>query len=467
MSIKHQNGLSRREFLQRSSLLAVGGLLAACAPTASPGSAPAAQSGSSGSQAPAAAAITVEWWHGWGGTVGIATMQQVADAFNAEGSGFKVNRTQVDSVTEKLLTAIAGGVPPDVETGNIAYSEFYSRNSMQPLGDRIDASSKINKADIFDSSWTYASWQGKVYGVPSVESFLRYGLSVNTELVQKKGLDPANLPQTFSEAYEWHKTLTEEDKAGNVAVLGFDPLDAMGGSWGGGDPFYWGAAYNKTVYDQENKSYHVNEDWFIEALTTIKKFYDLVGVEKIDGFRNSYGTWTQSPTSSFPGGVEAMIINGYWQPGELAHSAPDRKFAYGWMPLPDDRKGKKVQSTGGHNSQIPNGAANPDQAFQFIEFLLSDKAMDVIFAGTGWIGARQSYLSKVDTSKYPGLDFYIKSASSAEEMHGMPVDPIEGFTSNQWTDAYNAVNHGTKTPQQAAADMQDALTKEHARRFSS
>jgi hypothetical protein len=47
----------------------------------------------------------------------------------------------------------------------------------------------------------------------------------------------------------------------------------------------------------------------------------------------------------------------------------------------------------------------------------------------------------------------------------MPVDPIEGFTSNQWSDAYNAVTHGTKTPQAAAADMQAALTEEYANRF--
>ena len=51
-------------------------------------------------------------------------------------------------------------------------------------------------------------------------------------------------------------------------------------------------------------------------------------------------------------------------------------------------------------------------------------------------------------------------------MHGMPVDPIEGFTNNQWNDTVNAVTHGSKTPQQAAQDMQAALTKEYQTRFS-
>jgi len=437
--------------------------LAACAPAPA---APAAKPAEEKVPAPAPAeAVVVEWWHGWGGQVALDTLEKVAQAFNEQGAGFQVKRTQVDQVSDKLLTAIAGGTPPDVETGNIAYSEFYSRKSMQPLDERLNASTAIDRKDIFESSWDYASWQGVIYGIPSVESFLRYAFSCNVDLVQAKGLDPNAPPQTFDEAYEWHKILTELDQAGNVAILGFDPMDAMGGSWGGGDPFYWGAAYNKKAFDEETGTYHVNEDWFIEVLATIKKFYDLVGAEKIDGYRNSYGTWTESPTASFPAGVQAMIINGYWQPGELAHAAPDRKFAYSWMLVPTDRKGKKVQSTGGHNSQIPNGAKHPDEAFKFIEFLLTDKAMDIIYAGTGWIGARKSYLAKVDISKYPGLDFYVKSATEADEMHGMPVDPIENFTGNQWWDTVSAVNHGTKTPEEAAADMQAALTKEYASRF--
>src|SRR5690349_16225151 len=148
MSSERQHGMSRRAFLRNSALLAAGSLLLAACP-APTGSAPAAQGGAN---APAAEGVTVEWWHGWGGTVALGTLQKVADAFNAQSTAFKVKRTQVDSVSDKLLTAIAGGTPPDVETGNIAYSEFYSRDSMQPLDDRIEASKVIDKKDIFASS---------------------------------------------------------------------------------------------------------------------------------------------------------------------------------------------------------------------------------------------------------------------------------------------------------------------------
>ena len=88
--------------------------------------------------------------------------------------------------------------------------------------------------------------------------------------------------------------------------------------------------------------------------------------------------WTSDPTASFPAGLQGMIVNGYWTPGELAKTAPDKNFAYGWVPVPADRKGKKVQATGGHNSGIPKGATKADKAWQFIEYLTTDKAIDII-----------------------------------------------------------------------------------------
>jgi multiple sugar transport system substrate-binding protein len=475
--------LSRRDFLRLAAGTASVAVLAACGPSAAPAASSSASSqtgqgsatttpqagtssGTSSGAAPAAAGVNVQWWFGWGGTVALDTLKKVVDDFNAQNMGFQVTPTQVPSISDKLLTAIAGGTPPDVETGNISYTQFYALDSMLPLTDRIDAS-KIDQKDIFASSWTAASWKGVIYGVPSVESFLRYGFSVNDALVKAKGLDPTSLPQTFDDALTWAKELTQTDKAGNVQILGFDPLDAMGGSWGGGDPCYWGKAYDTDFFDPQTGTFHLDEDWFVETLTTIKQYYDIVGADKITGFHNSFGTWTESPTSAFPSGVEAMIINGYWQPGELAHSAPDKTFSYGWALVPANRKGTKIQSTGGHNSQIPKGAAHPDEAFQYIEYLISPKAMTDIFNGTGWLGASQSFLSQVDTSKYSGLDFYVKSATAADKMYGLIPNPIDGFTATQWTDTYNAVNYGTKTAKQAAADMQKALTDQYNKQFGS
>jgi ABC-type glycerol-3-phosphate transport system substrate-binding protein len=254
--------------------------------------------------------------------------------------------------------------------------------------------------------------------------------------------------------------MTEFDSAGNVKVVGFDPLDAMGGSWGGGDPSFWPIDYGFDFFDEEKKTYNLDNPQFIAALKVIKQFYDHIGAEKMTAFRKTSGTWTSDPTASFPAGVQGMIVNGYWTPGELAKTAPDKNFAYGWVPVPGDRLGKKIQATGGHNSGVPKGAKKADKAWQFIEFLTTDKAIEIIYNGVGWLGASKSYLDKVDTSKYKGLDWYVKSIKEANDMRGMDVDPIEGFTNTAWTEGYDKMNFGKVTPEDLAKQLQESLTKE-------
>lgn len=478
--------LSRRKFLALTGTAGVSALLAACGTAATPtgGGATGATTGAAGGAAAAtttttapaeaggaAAATTstpppvskeanvIDWWNGWGGQGGKA-LDEVAKAFNKKGKGFTVVRTTVQDVTPKLLTAIAGGTPPDVETGNIAYAEFYSKEAFQPLDEQIDTSKSFKRGDILDTSWNYAKWQGKTYGVPSVESFLRYGLIVNVDLAKKAGLDPSKLPETWDDAFEWHKKMTEFDKAGNVKVVGLDPLDGMGGSWGGGDPSFWPIDYGFDFWDASAKKYNLDNPQFIAALKVIKQFYDHVGAEKMTAFRKNAGGWTSDPTAAFPAGLQGMIINGYWTPGELAKTAPDKNFAYGWVPVPAARRGKKVQATGGHNSGIPKGAAKADKAWQFIEFLTTDEAIDIIFKGVGWLGASKSYLDKVNTAQYKGLDWYVKSLKEANDMRGMDVDPIEGFTATQWTEGNQKVTFGKVTPEDFAKQMQAALTSE-------
>lgn len=475
--------LSRRKFLALTGAAGASALLAACGQTGTTTSgtgtteAPAAASTAAAPSAPAAteaaaaaaeptsaappavsqASNVIDWWHGWGGQ-GAKALDEAAKAFNAEGHGFTVIRTQVDSVSDKLLTAIAGGVPPDVETGNISYAEFYSRDAFQSLDESIDTSKVFKRTDILDTSWNYAKWDGKTYGVPSVESFLRYGLVVNADIAKKAGLDTDKLPETWDDMFDWHKKMTEFDQAGNVKVVGFDPLDGMAGSWGGGDPSFWPIDYGFDFWDPNAKTYNLDNPQFIAALKVIKQFYDHIGAEKMTAFRKTSGGWTSDPTASFPAGLQGMIINGYWTPGELAKTAPDKNFVYGWVPAPPERKGKKIQATGGHNSGIPKGATKQDKAWQYIEYLTSDKAIDIIFKGVGWLGASKSYIDKVDTSAYKGLDWYVKSLKEANDMRGMDVDPIEGFTNTEWNDDVQQVTFGKTTPEDMAKKMQAALT---------
>jgi len=116
---------------------------------------------------------------------------------------------------------------------------------------------------------------------------------------------------------------------------------------------------------------------------------------------------------------------------------------------------------------LPKGAADSDKGFAFIEYLTQDEALNTIFEGTGWLGARKSNLAKVDATKYAGLDFYLKSADTATSMKGVIVDPVQAFVSDQWTKLQESVNYHKMTPKDAAAELQKAADTEMKNQFPS
>lgn len=442
---------------------------AAAAPTNTPAQAAAGASGKTPTPNPLASVPiksgkkVIEWWFGWGGMTALNALGSVATEFNKAHEDFQVKPLQVSSITQKLLTAIAGGTAPAVETGNINFAQFWVKGAAQPLDDYLKSSKVINPSDFFEANLKAGQWKGKTYGVPAVECFLRWALCFNKSYLDKAKISATELPSDFDSLYQFAKETTVVESSGAVKALGFDPLDAMGGSFGDGDPFYWPAAYGFKYFDENSGKYNFNNEQMVAAMTQIQKFYDIAGAEKIAGFYKSYGTWTESPTAALPSGVEGANINGYWAPGELAKSAPDKKFVYTWVP--SAQKGQKLQSTGGHYGMLPKGGPDPDLGFKFIEYLTTPPALDAIFNGTGWLGARKSYLSKVDTSKYAGLDFYVKSADQASPMWQVLVDPVQAFVSDQWSKLQESVNYHKTTPKDAAQQLQQAADTEVKNQF--
>lgn len=467
--------LNRRAFLRLAGASAMGGALSfACTPKATIApSQPEQPQKEEPTPIPAAPKepMTLEWWWGWGGTGSTTAMETIAATFTEQNAdkGISVNALIPEGgMDAKLMPAIAAGTPPDLALGNIAFSEFCARGSFTPLDEYFSSSNVVSlrDPDIVASLWEDGSWQGTVYGLAAGEVGPRMGFCYNVGLVEAGGLDPDAPPQTWDEVYAWHEKLTTFDTAGNIDIVGLDPLNSMGGRRPTSDAsFFWADSYGFQWWDPQTMSFNLDNDKLVASLNMIKKFYDLVGVEQMATYRSSYGTWTGSPTASFPAGKEAMNINGYWTPGSLDHTAPDYTFAYSWPPTSSDRKGIKFQNVGGHPITIPKGAAHPDEAFTFIEFMTTPTAMDIILDNAGWLGARVSWLQGIDPNKYPGLEFFLNSSLEADELVPCPLCPISGFVGQQLREGWDAVIYGEKTAEQVAQELQTACTEEIKREF--
>ncbi len=424
---------------------------------------------SSAAAKPATSGVTITWWSGWGsGGIAGQTFDQVAAAANQAALGFTVQHQPQSSVAKKLATVIAAGTPPDVEVGNLSYPEFWATGQATALDSYLAKSQTLKKEDLLDTSWKFGTYKGHTFGVPAAEAFVRWGTVANTDLLAKRGLDPAQLPTNWSDLLEWHKELTVVDPSTKaITQLGLDPLDAMGGSASGGDPFFWGPSFGLGTgyYDEGAEKFNLVTPQLTDALTTIKSFYDAAGgYAAVQTFRKTNDTWTGTKAGIVVG-TQAIQVNGYWTPGALAKVAPTKHYTYTWAPVSADRKGTKMQSTGGHFAVLPKGSPHPDQAFAMAEFLTTEPAEKIMFDGEGFLGARKSYLQKVDAKQYPGIDFYLQSATTASELWADPVDPIEGFFSDNWQTLYTKVFQGQLTPQDALSQLQQLCTVQLAKQL--
>lgn len=413
-----------------------------------------------------AAKVGIEWWTGWGGEPANQSFKQIEVEANEQGRTYEVRHVRVSGVANKLSEAIVAGSPPDVETGNLPYAEFWVRGFAEVLDARINKSRTIKKSEFFSQSWNFGSYKGKTYGVPAVEGFIRWGLAANEELLAKRGLDPKKLPTVWDDLLGWHKELTIVDPATKaINQLGLDPMDAMGGGAGGPDPLPWGPSWGVRFYDEAKEQFNLTHAALEEALAVIKRFYDLAGgAQAVAEFRKAYGTWTGAK-SGIAVGTQAMQINGPWTPGSLEKVAPQNRYAYTWIAVPAQRKGKTLQSFGGHFANLPKGSPHPDPGFEFIEFLAGDRAQTIMFDGTGWLGARKSHLAKVEANRYRGLDFYVRSATTANEMWEAPVNPIDGFFAREWRAAVDEVRTGKVSPKSALQELQRKCTEELGQRL--
>jgi len=458
--------LSRRDFLRLSALTAAGAALAACAPaTPAPAEEPAAPEEpveeEPVEEVPAEEGVTLQYWAAWSQYV--RPWDEIVKLDEAkELLGNDAVELQTGFSAETLLTAVSGGEPPDaVSHPSGQYLDYMARGVLLPLEGLVTASSVIKRADFLEGSWDNGYWEGTQYWVPANEGFLRYGLNYNARMVEDAGLDPDNPPTTWSECMEWHEALTVFDDAGNVQQIGLDPYDAMGGSLQFDNGFYASLSWGFDWFDEETGTFDLDNDMMAESFEVEADFYRVAGPDNMAGMRQveGQGSWGGSYNTE----VQAMIIEGYWHPGETTFDKPEvaEVNRSTWAPVPDDRAGAKVQGYGGHYIGLFKEAQNPEPAFAIAELVNTVPACDIIFQQVGWLPASKPYLATVDPMTYNGLKFYLDSVTEATDWHTPARCPITGFVQTQYVELRESVYRDEMTGAEAAAELHSRCESEY------
>ena len=105
---------------------------------------------------------------------------------------------------QKLMTAIVGGVPPDlVQQDRFTIGDWASRDAFRPLDDLLQADARssdplaIRQKDYVPATWAETVYKGHVYAIPN--STDDRVLFYNRALFREAGLDPDKPPQTWDE----------------------------------------------------------------------------------------------------------------------------------------------------------------------------------------------------------------------------------------------------------------------------
>src|SRR5436190_7962672 len=428
---------SRRRVMTQASLVGMSGVVvAACARASTSGPAPQAET-------PA----TIQFWPTWAAQFQVDGINKMAQAYHQEHPLITIEVTPYSGNYAKIISADAAGSPPDMHSLPGDQMGPFARQQLTQALEPFIAKSQL-KERFFPAQWEVATRNGKIHGVPAWDHHPNPILFWNQAHFEEAGYPTDKGPATLDEARKYAERLTKANADGGILRLGFDPLAESGNGLLG----YWATAYNVTTwYDDKTHKFNFNQPGLVAALDYIGGLYKLYGPDQVKAYRAKYGTFN-SPTAGMPQGVESMKVSSGVSTGTLALNAAQVRVGVGWTPLEKARK--YVEVGGGHFNVLATGAAHADQAWQFIAWLTTPVANQLMLASIGWIAYNKDLAKGLDVSHVPNMRFVLDAPTKADQVAAPIVLPI---STAAMADGVQRVINGQQGPREMLADVQKQL----------
>ena len=257
--------------------------------------------------------------------------------------------------SQKLLTGFASESVPDlVWMGRADVASWAARGVLMPMDDLL-ADGRINLDEIYPAALEDVKYDGQTYGFPQFMDVR--ALYVNLDALGEVGTDP-----TAVNTGDWDQLAqlgAQLVKRNGEAVerWGFDHKMQAGWLW------LWAQANGGKLMSDDGSEVTFTDEKVVEALEWgVKAYQDQGGYQLYESVAS---TWQGD--EQFARGQVAMTMYENWMLGILARVSPDLNF----QVLPVKQRGGEglVSFTGGPAWTIPNGAKDPEAAFEFISFM--------------------------------------------------------------------------------------------------
>ncbi|GIP25811.1 sugar ABC transporter substrate-binding protein [Paenibacillus sp. J23TS9] len=386
---------------------------------------------------------TVTMWHGLT-SIDLDNMNKVVKAFEEKNPTIKMKLVYTESSEgsdQKLLTAVAGGNPPDVALfDRFKVGTWAAQGSLTDLSS-MAAESGITKELYYPFAWDESSYQGKLYAMPmDTDSRL---LFYNKDHFKEVGLDPDNPPKTIAELEAAAEKLTIKDGK-RFKRIGFIPWYSQG--W----LYTWGWAFGGEFQDPATGKITANDPKVVEALQWMTDFGKKYNVEDIAGFTSAAGSEEMDP---FISGQISMKISGNFTVKGIEKFKPD--LNYGVAPIPTPTGTNFTTWSGGGSAIIPKGAKNVAAAWKFLEFLGKEEGQTLLNADSQ-ISVIDSVNDKYGYKDDPIMKEFINILPNS---HNRPVIPEGQLLWNELASATEKATRGNGTPKENLDKVTETVNK--------
>ncbi len=313
--------------------------------------------------------VTITYWEKWTGFEGDA-MQAAVDAFNKSQDRIFVKLLTVSGIQNKTLLAVAGNVPPDIAGlfgNNVA--QYADANAVLPM-DKYCQKAGLTADHYIPSYWNVGFYNGHVYALPSAPAST--ALHYNKTLLAKAGY--SRPPETLEELDAMAEKMTIRNPDGTIKLSGFIPSEPDWWAWG------WGFLFGGELWDGKSKI-TINSPENVRAYEWVQSYTKKYGHTVLQTFQSGFGSFS-SPQNAFLAEKVVMEQQGVWMYNFITNYAPKLEWAACPFPLPKDQKAKgDFTFVDADILVIPRGAKHPDEAFEFINYVQSQKGMEQFVLG--------------------------------------------------------------------------------------
>lgn len=383
-------------------------------------------------------------------------LQPAVEAYNAEmkAQGKNIEVVMVDvgtaDVPTKFAALLNAGDPPDIiDLDLVSCPRFTSMGALLDITDRVEAAGL--KDDFNPKFLDLGVWEDKIYMIPFNADVS--ALFYNKDLLKQAGLDPEMKIETWE---DFRTVVTAVTQAGlktkdGLPVYGYGSSNGPGGKMFCDLPFIWTNGGGTT--DAEGNV-------ILDTPESIEGFQFLIDLALKDKVSppNPIGyTWDDKMNGFYNGSV-CMICNGSFGLIEVKERAPEMNYGVILFPHPSG-KGGPSSFIGGDLIGIPKGSKHPDEAWDFIQYCLSEKVQVEIWAKNGMPPVRLSMAQNKYFDEEPRFQVFTEGVRLGQVPKTVHYDELYEPWNVAWEEAYEGTRPVPEILKEAAEKMREIVAK--------